>query len=175
MKKVINFPYRLLSVVLIVSFFVTCTPSTETKINLNTKATAMGPFFAGPNSLIAEYEVDLASIKGLENVSAKQIKEVKVNSIKLNLAKEEELDFSDIFSASLQIVSGTTGMQSIATKNPIESKGNELVMDVSSEVDLSEYLKDKQFSLVLDLDFAEDSYAEQIGAIIDLDLTVKHK
>lgn len=151
-----------------------CGTQHKTEVQISTKASAEGPFFAGPNSLIAEYQVDFSSIKGLENISKDQIKEIKINEITVTLNESNEFNFDAFTSASLQLVSSNTGMQAIAIKNPIESNKKESMLDVSNEVDLVEYFKNDKFSLVLDLDFIEDSYEEEIEAIIDLKLTIKH-
>jgi hypothetical protein len=151
-----------------------CGPKSETKINIQTEATAMGPFFAGPNSFIAEYEVDLSSIEGLEGVNKEQLKAIGINSIKVILRESDSLNFDSFHSASLQLVGANTGMQSIAIKNPISSGSQESSLDVSNEADIVDYFKNDKISFVLDLDFVDDSYADELGAIIELDLTVKH-
>lgn len=154
--------------------FSACGPKSETIVTLQTEASAVGPFFAGPNSLIAEYKVDLSSIKGLENVSQEQIKEIKVNSVKVVLNESDEVTFDSFTSASLQMVGSTTEMKTIAIKNPIDSETRELTLEVSEEADVVDYFKNDKFSVVLDLDFVEDSYADEFGAIVELELTVKH-
>ncbi len=152
-----------------------CGPKIEKTVQINTEATAMGPFFAGPNSFIAEYEVDLSSIEGLEGVSKEQLKSIGINSIKVTLREADSLTFDSFHSASLQLVGANTGMQSIAIKNPISSDNQETALDVSEEADIVDYFKNGKISFVLDLDFVDDSYADELGAIIELDLTVKHK
>lgn len=155
-------------------FLVACGPKNETMVSITTEASAMGPFFAGPNSLIAEYEVSISSIDGLENVSLEDIKEIRINAIKVTLNEADSLNFDAFTSASLQMVGSTTDMQSIAIKNPITSKNRELELEVSKEADIVDYFKNEQLSLVLDLDFLEDSYAEELTAVIELELTIKH-
>jgi len=151
-----------------------CGPKIETGATIQTEASAMGPFFAGPNSLIAEYEVNLSAIDGLENVSKEQMKEIKINRVKVILNESDSLTFDSFTSASLQMVGSNTSMQSIAIKNPITSNTRELILEVSEEADVVDYFKNEKFSLVLDLDFLDDSYNEEIGAIIILDLNIKH-
>jgi hypothetical protein len=151
-----------------------CGPKIETAVSIQTEATAVGPFFAGPNSLIAEYEVDFASIEGLESRANQDLKEIKIRAINVRLRDQDSTSFEAFQSASLQLVGANTGMQSIAIKNPISSTGKEINLDVSDEADIVEFFKDDKFSLVLDLDFVDDSYAEELGATITLELTVKH-
>ncbi len=154
--------------------FSACGPISETNVIIRTEASGMGPFFAGPNSLIAEYEVNLSAIEGLEDLSKDQLKEIKINSIKVTLNESDSLNFDFFTSASLQLVGSNTGMQSIAIKNPIDANGRELLLEVSEEADVVDYFKNDKFSLVLDLDFLDDSFDEEIGAIIVLDLNIKH-
>lgn len=154
--------------------FAGCGAKNETAVNLKINAAGVGQFFAGPNSLMAEYPVDLSSIKGLEEVSKDQLKEIKINRITVLLDEIDGFKFDSFTSATLQLVGTNTGMQTIAIKNPINSNNLELVLEVSAEVDLVEYFKGDNFSLLLDLDFIEDSFAEKLSSTIDLELTVKH-
>lgn len=175
MNKSIFYQLNLFSVTAALLLLGACGPKIEKNINISTEATAMGPFFAGPNSFIAEYEVDLASLEGLEGVNKEQLKEIKINSVKVILRESDSLNFDYFHSAALQLVGANTGMQSIAIKNPISSENQETTLDVSDEADIVEFFKNGKISFVLDLDFVDDSYADELGAIIELDLTVKHK
>lgn len=170
--KLSSFNIALLGVVLFL--FSACEPSNETQVQISVQSSAAGPFFPGPNSLMADYEVNLAALKGLENVSPERIKDIKINSISLNLNEADSINFASFSSASLQIVGSNTGMQTIAIKNPISSKTRELALQVSDEVKIVDYFKSEKFSLVLDLDFIDESYDEEIGAMIVMDLTIKY-
>jgi hypothetical protein len=66
-------------------------------------------------------------------------------------------------------------MMSIGTKNPIESDGQSVNLSVSEEANLADYFKDENYSLVLDLEFKEDLYLDEVGATIDMKLIVKYK
>ncbi|MFK7756455.1 MAG: hypothetical protein AB8B53_05935 [Flavobacteriales bacterium] len=163
------------SLILAVSILITgCAPKAETTAVLEFNAVGSGPFFSGPNSLIAEYTVNLKDLEGLAEVSAEQIAEVKVKTISLVIEEDAEMNFGAFSNATLQLVSGNSAMQTIAIKNPISSSTNEISLDVSQEVDLAAYFKDEKFSLVLDLDFKEDLYEDDFGTTIDMQLSVKH-
>lgn len=174
MKKIKPLQLKLIIVAFGLLILSACGPKNETTVTIQTKASAMGPFFAGPNSLIAEYAVNLSAIEGLENVNKEQIKEIKIKAISVHLNKADSLNANFFSSASLQIVSSNTGMKTIAIKNPIDTDSQELSLEVSDEADIADYFKNEKFSLVLDLDFLEDSYNEEIGATLVLDLNIKH-
>ena len=131
-----------------------------------------------PEKLLTE-RVDVWLFISISHVEAdlrflKFIKDIKINSISLNLNEADSINFASFSSASLQIVGSNTGMQTIAIKNPISSKTRELALQVSDEVKIVDYFKSEKFSLVLDLDFIDESYDEGIGAMIVMDLTIKY-
>ncbi len=170
MIKVLN-----LSMVLCLAvFLLSCGAKHEAGSSLNTEAKATGPFFAGPNSLIIEVTVDYSAMNGLDNVAANDVAEVILKGAKVNMPSGSELDFSAFGSASLQIVSGNTEMKTLAILNPITTSKNSITLETGEDTDLTEYFKAGKFSLVLDLDFNEDYYEDEIGAVLDLELSVKH-
>jgi|TARA_R110000737_G_scaffold347664_1_gene379702 hypothetical protein len=174
MKKIKKLPIYLTFLFLASFFLTSCAPKNETKVTLQLEALGAGPFFSGPNSLIAEYTVKLSDLKGLENVSKDQIKEIKIKSVSVSLNKEDDIKFDAFTSATLQIVGPNTDMQTVAIKNPIKSKNQEISLEVSDEVDIVDYFKGKKLSLVLDLNFIEDALIEEIGTVIEMELIVKH-
>lgn len=174
MNKLTFTPIKTLFIAMGLLLLSACEPNQEALVSITAEASAVGPFFAGPNSLIAEYQVDLSSIEGLRGVSMDQLKNIAINSIKVSLNESEDFTFDSFASASLQIVSANTDMQTIGIKNPIDSNNQELILQVSEETDVAKYFKNEKFSLVLDLDFLDDSYAEELSAIINLELKVKY-
>lgn len=174
MKKVRLSIHYLFLLATVLVLFSACGPKNETTATITLEALGSGPFFSGPNSAIAEYEVDFSEIEGLQNISKQQIAEIKVRTINLKLNDESGMNFDAFSSATLQLVSSTTGMQTIAIKNPIASVNQELTLQVSDEADIAEYFKSDKFSLVLDLDFLEDSYEDEIGVIVDMEISVKY-
>lgn len=175
MKRTNRFQLNFLFLAIFIFVLTSCSPTTETSTTLNIEASATGPFFSGPNSLIAEYEVDLASIEGLEGVSADQLKEIKIKSVNVMLIDTSGTTFDAYKSASLQMVSANTDMQTVAIKNPIDSNTRELTLQVSDDADIVDYFKGQKFSFVLDLDFIEDSFEEESVATINMEINVKHK
>lgn len=175
MNKVKQAHIHLVFYTAILFLFTACGSVSETAGSITLEAVGSGPFFSGPNSLIAEYEVDLAAIEGLENVQKEQIESVKIKSIQVILNEDDDMDFSAFSSASMQMVSAAADMQTIGIKNPIDSKNLELTLQASEEVDIAEYFKGDKLSLVLDLDFTEDSYSEQLGAKVVMEVNVTHK
>ncbi len=174
MNKSKNRQFNLLVIIGAMLFCAACGSKTETPSTVTFEASATGPFFSGPNSLIAEYSVDLSALDGLKDVSKDQIDEIKISSVRVILNDENDMDFSSFSSATIQMVSSDVDMQTIAIKNPIETKTQELVFDLSDEVDIADYFKGEKLSLVLDLDFIEDSFIEEIGAQVIMDITVKN-
>jgi hypothetical protein len=174
MKKIRKAHFNLFLITVAVFIFSACAPKKETTVSVQIEALGAGPFFSGPNSLIAEYAVTISDLKGLENVSKDQIKEIKIKSVSLDLNKAEDMKFDAFSSATLQIVGPDTDMQTIAIKNPIVSKNQKIVLQVSDEVDILDYFKGQKFSLVLDLNFVEDALIEEIGAVIVMEIIVKH-
>ncbi len=174
MNNIRKIHFRHVLLVLSVFLFTACGPKKETTVTFEVEAMATGPFFSGPNSLIAEYAVNVSDLKGLENVSKDQIKEIKIKSVSVGLNSEEDMNFDSFTNATLQLVGPDTDMQTIAIKNPIKSKGKEITLQVSNEADIVDYFKGQKFSVVLDLDFVEDSYIEEFGTVIVMEVIVKH-
>lgn len=152
-----------------------CGPKAEAGANQSAEAIASGPFFTGPNSLIAEKEVDLNNLVEGKNLTAKQLKQVSIKEVKVSLREMDSLSFEYFDDASLSIVSSDIEMMSIATLNPIESDGQSIILSASMEADLADYFKGSSYSLVLDLGLNEDLYMDEIGATIDLNLNIKYK
>jgi len=175
MKLIQHSLKNLLFICVAMALFQSCAPKQETPISLKTELTAEGPFFSGPNSLIKDYTLDLSAFKGLEQLKSDDISEVKLKSALVQLREADGLSFNDFQSATLQLVGEDTGMQTTAILNPINTTKKEITLEVSSEVELTEYFQNPAFSLVLDLDFKEDSYADEIGAVVVLELSITHK
>ena len=174
MKKIKHLRINIFLLAVLVFALAACAPKNESSATLTFDANASGPFFSGPNSLIAEYDVDLSTIEGLEGVSKEQIKEINIKAVSVKLNMDEEVNFDAFSSASLQMVGADTDMQTIAIKNPIDSKNSEIALQVSEEADIVDYFKGQKFSVVLDLDFVEDSFSEEAGATITKEINVKH-
>lgn len=151
----------------LVALMTACGSTVEQEVSLQLEAAAVGPFFAGPNSLIADYTVDYPSLFPDQAVTAKQIKSVglKTATVQLNA---DSLDFSAFTSASLQFVSDNEGMVSAAILNPIESNGQSITLQTSAEADLGTFFKGEAFTCVLDLDFKDDDYRDELSTTIEM-------
>ncbi len=152
-----------------------CTPPQQAESNLKVEAITSGPFFEGPNSLIAEEEVKFDQLIDGQNLSADQLKSVKIQSVGVTLRAMDSLDFTYFNDASISIVSPEIDMMSIATINPIESDGQSISLQTSEEAELVDYFKSGKYSLVLDLGLNQDIYIGELGATIDIKLNVEYK
>jgi hypothetical protein len=162
------------------SFLASCgSTSQETAtIELATKVdNEVGMFFAGPNTFQVEYNVDLASLIEGKEISAGDIKSVKVSAATINVSKNDSLSLSDFNSASLQLASNNEDieMTSFAVINPIEKEGDEIALNVSSEADLAPFFKEDKMTFVLDLDLKEENYFESMMCDIKLELNLEIK
>ena len=160
---------------LMLLFIAACSPPKTESTSISVTADAVGPFFMGVNSLTADYQVELSSLVEAQNLDPKKLKEVKLTSIKIQLTDDAGMEMVDINSASLQIVSDNVEMTSIAVKNPINEEGLSTNLNVSEEAEISEYFKQDYFTLVLDLDFKDDSYVEELAANLEIDLEISYK
>lgn len=152
-----------------------CSPPQESESKIQADAIASGPFFSGPNSLIAEQEVDFDQLVEGKSLTAKQLKSVKLKVVSVSLRAIDSIDFSYFDDASLSIVGSDIEMMSIATVNPIESDAQRIRLQVSEEAELVDYFKSGKYSLVLDLGLNQDLYLNELGATIDITLKLEYK
>tara|TARA_B100000508_G_C11452840_1_gene275076 strand:- start:1341 stop:1880 length:540 start_codon:yes stop_codon:yes gene_type:complete len=173
-KKIFH-PFKsLFSVFTLTSLlFLACTPTTEQEAQLKTEATAMGPFFAGPNSLIAEIDNNTNSSWVDGEIATEKIKEASLKSIRIDLEGNDSLDLSMFASVALSIVSQDEPMTNIAVKNPIEGNGTQIVLDISDEADIAPFLKTGKFTLVLDWDLLDDDFREEMSSSVLMNLNLK--
>lgn len=163
----------------ILLFFVAClmlTGCANYKTNTSDiKATvaADGPFFAGSNSLIGAFELDMAYI--LEDPTFQEIEHISINEITVELANNQDISLDQFTSAAMQLVSDNNSMTSIAIMNPIKVSNNQLKLTVSNDADVDAFFKEGKFSVLLDLDFKDDSYVEELKAEIKMNLTIEYK
>lgn len=153
--------------------FASCTSTSDQSAQLKTEAVAMGPFFGGPNSLIAEVDNNTSSAWVEIEVENEKIKEAYLSNITVDLAGNDSLDLSMFNSVSVSIVSQDEPMTNIAVKNPIEEDGTQIVLDISDEADIAPFLKSGKFTLVLDWDFLDDDFREEMNNMILIDMNLK--
>ena len=150
-----------------------CGNQKNKSINIEVVAIGEGPFFEGSNSLISEVELNLSELVG--DSELKEITHVTINEISIELDDHEELTFNHFNSAAIQLVSDNSPMTSIAIMNPIKLSGEELKMTTSEQAEVTSFFQEGKFSLLLDLDFKEDSYSELLNAEIEINLTLEYK
>jgi len=158
---------------LTVLFAVSCTSTTMQQAQLKAETTAMGPFFAGPNSLIAEINNQESSSWVEKDIVSEKIKEASLKSISVDLIGNDSLDLSMFGSVALSIVSQDEPMTNIAVKNPIEGNGTQIVMDISEEADIGPFLKSGKFTLVLDWDLLDDDFREEMSSNVLMNVNLK--
>lgn len=172
MKKMISL--KQVSFLIMISLMLSaCTSTTMEKASLETTVMAYGPFFEGPNSLMVDYEVDMAELLQKEGYTATDIQSVSINEIKIALLESDSISADAFSSAALSIVSSNEGMTSIANLNPIESASNELTLTSSDEVDLAPFFNEGKFTLVLDWNFNEDDYRDELSSTINMNLNLE--
>ena len=146
----------------------------KTKTNdIKIDVSAEGPFSAGSNSLIGELQFDGKDF--LEDADFNEIANVRINGISVEMQEGQEMSLDQFTSASIQLVSNNNPMTSVGIMNPIEVVDDELSMTISDEADVTSFFQDGKFSILLDLDFMEDSYIEQLEAELELSLTIEYK
>lgn len=166
-------------IVLLASVFVystSCTTTSQETINLSLSASAEGPFFEGPNSLMADIDLsNYTTSEGVE-IAPENIAKATLSKISVSLNQQDSIDFQSFTSASFQMVSSDFPMTSaIAILNPIESNSNTIELTSSDEADLADYLRSKKFTGILDLELTEYLEKERIGAEINLEFTLEIK
>lgn len=159
--------------VLSATLLVGCGNNKTSSKDLEVIAKAEGPFFAGSNSLIAEVQLNMVDLLG--DAEFKEVANVKINGITIEMEDGQELSLDQFTSAVIQVVSDNSPMTSIAIMNPIKVVDNELKMTTSEEAEVTSFFQEGKFSLLLDLDFIEDSYAEELKAEVKINLTIEYK
>ena len=95
----------ILSLVLLFGLY-SCANTEKKEATLELKATALGPFFEGPNSLMAEYKIDPAQLFDVEGLKKTDVEEVKLKSLSISLADSDSISLDQFNSVSVSIVGG---------------------------------------------------------------------
>lgn len=168
-----RFPF-ILSAIMLFSLF-SCTSTVQQEATLELNASAQGPFFAGPNSLMAEYTIDAEKLFDSEGLKNTAIEEVKLKEVSIALAASDSTSLDQFTSVSLSIVGGDEPMTSLAILNPIEVSDGPLSLTVSDEADLAPFFQGEKVTFVLDWDFKSDDYREEMNSQITLNLNASLK
>lgn len=150
-----------------------CTSTTTEKATLETTVSAYGPFFEGPNSLMVDYQLNMQDLLQKEGYSPQDIKSISINEIKVSLLDADSISMDAFSSAALSIVSSNEGMTSIASLNPVESSTNEITLISSDEADLGPFFNEGEFTMVLDWNFNEDDYRDELSSKINMNINVE--
>jgi len=145
--------YSLFLSALFLIFLSSC--GTEIKKNYiinDVKLFAEGPLFDGPNTLQANYSLDLASVDPA--LVQENIKSVKL--VKAQISTSDSLGFDRIRSLVFQATSADVGLQQLAVINPIPKELKTAILTPSSIADMKELFRQKQITLILDADLEGD-------------------
>jgi len=145
---------------------------TETS-EIEVVAKADGPFYAGSNSLISNVNLNLDEI--LAGIDFKEVVKVTIDGISIQLEGSDEVGFEMFSSAVIQLVSDKSPMTIVAIHNPITTTDNKLKLTVSDDAEVTTFFQEGKFSLLLDLDFKEDSYSQQLDAKVKVNLKIEYK
>lgn len=151
-----------------------CGTAVDRPISIKLETTAEGPFFAGPNSLIGDYAVDLDVLFPGQNVTAEQISSVSPTGVTIRL-RGDSINFSAFNSATIQFVSETESMVTVANINPLNSSDMIVSLQTATDASLETFFKQKAFTCVVDLDFKEDDYRDNLTTEISIDFTATIK
>jgi hypothetical protein len=113
-----------------------------------------GPLIEGSNTAAVEISHRLDSFLQANNVQADRVKSVKLEAASISLPDTATFDLSQ--SATLSMAGNTEKMQTVGVVNPVEKGKSILQFKCSDEKELNAYFKEKQFSLVCDLNLTED-------------------
>ncbi len=110
------------------------------------------PIYAGPNSATAELSIDLSKDIG----DGFEINDVKLKSASI-VTDSTTVTAENLQTITLQIGSATQLLISVAVLNPTIPTSLSQKLTTSNYKNLTSYLLDKSFFLVLDPDFINDS------------------
>lgn len=166
--------YTLLSIAFICIGLYSCGPSQKESISVELVTVAEGPFFAGPNSLMANYQPNLKELLSDASIKLEDIQRVSIEKVTVKLIQDTLFNMEAFNSASLQFVSDNLPMTSVAILNPIESSGTTIDLIASDEADVTELFKEDQLTAVLDLEFIEDSYEDMLETELFITINVEY-
>lgn len=158
-----------------VALLSSCGSTEEHETTITLEASGDGPFFAGPNSLTADYKVDLTSLIEGKSITADAIKEVGIKAVTVRIPAADSVEVDSFNNVGVQFVSDNAPMTSIAVLNPINGKGTEVSLTSSAEADVADFFKQESFTVLIDWDFKEDSWRAQLNSTVELTLNFKIK
>lgn len=149
LDKQLKFGFAMLSF-LSVALFTSCASTTEHKVS-------MQYLIEVENDDWGTYEGNLESsvnysnlIEGME-LTANQIKSVTIDGAEFQLSPESKFGMDAFTSAKVEISGAESGMQSIATLNPISTSGNKIALAAAQDAELDSYFKSGNYLMHMQL------------------------
>jgi hypothetical protein len=149
-----------------------CGGSQTKTITIPATLTAEGPFFEGANSLMAPIAIDLNEL--MEDASFKEAAAVQLMDVEITIEDENATDLGIFSNATLQFVSNTNSMTTVAILNPLVFAGNTATLVTSEEAEIQPFFQEKEFTALLDLDFKNDEYWESLSVKINMSFKVDY-
>lgn len=128
-----------------------------------------GPLFEGPNSASVVHTIDFESL----GVLANQVEEASLKKVVLYTTDSLNFDlFSDF---KFQLTADDAAMTEAAQLNPVPVGKNRIELTTSSEAELGDFFKLKQFIVLIDGNLKEDLYDNiNFKADIEFSVVVSH-
>lgn len=149
-----------------------CGSKNSTNITIPATLTADGPFFEGANSLMAPLSLDLKEL--IKDESFKDAASVQLTEVKLTIEDENVTDLALFSNATLQFVSNTNAMTTVAILNPLTFSENTATLVTSEEAEIKPFFDEKEFTALLDLDFKNDEYWEGLTVKVNMSFKVEY-
>lgn len=139
-------------------------------ITANGTATAEGPFFEGPNTFQAAILLTEAE-NWDKSWTLEALKKGSAQSLTVNLP--DSITTDDYNSVSVQVLAKDLPMLSLGALSKLPEHASSLQIELSNEADLTSYLKTGSITLILDIDFKNEDYTEQLNIPVALTLNVE--
>lgn len=143
---------------------------TSHAISIEGMATAEGPFFEGPNTFQANFKL---------TESSNWDKSWQLNTLKKGGAKSlivtcnDSSTFDLYNSVSVQLLAKDLPMISLGAMSKLPEGANSIEIELSNEADITNYLKADKITVILDVDFKNEDYTEQLQFPLSLNLNVE--
>lgn len=117
---------------------------------------AEAPLLEGPNTIQGDFDNDLANFAKDNGFVVDDLGAVTIKSIVIKT--EDSLNFDNISSLTLQMVSSQSEMMELGVINPIAKGTKEIKLNVAGDPgNILELMKEKKLTLVADANLIKDS------------------
>ena len=139
--------------------------------NLDIKAS--GPLFSGANVAQVVHKVDLSKIEKNGGIQPKNIVGAKLTKAEIYNYSGESISMDDV---TISIVSENVEMKKIAFLNPVPKNSNNTALVIAQEQDdIEEYFQEKEFTIVADINIAEDLMDDYVfNGNFEFELTINN-